>query len=579
MLVIAAFTMSLMSDVSGVWGASASKPSTSLIKPAMIKMPMISKAEALKFTPKQISALIPIAASSNTTRLVLRRDSGEFHHQFTEFDVDWHKGELNLKLGWTTKRTDAVSAVWQVSEIRYAANLNDWKNPPGLIASGKSDLPVGNGNAIFYVDLSKFAPKPPSSYIAMSAMSSINKTAIITSMSHADKKIKFQPAKMGAISTAFKTKKKAEPSVFPTHTYYIRLVPLNKNGKCAGQPSNPVEIRYGEFTQKNVEMYTNLAQTNRDNLPAVAQPVVRIKNYAPIQRQASNAHYRFVVLQNWPPVMPVYKAGQHVDFTPHAEDKSWWEELGDFISDVVSFVSDAVNWVSKAYESIKAYAVNLVASALGDWARGPLMMALNAGLVALGVPPSLPNFSDLTNMGKDYLISTAADYAGIPGDQAAIAVNAIVSKATESENGGGNPVVWLKPDPDAYYRPAYMMLEVSNPTNQVTDRVTAYITIEPQNDPEFKTYQEPVFSPVCMPIPHMNPGQSFSMPICLAEYTQLRQLDTSMDAGWQRFWVRYCGLPAKVSVSTFFANTNTKNPYVTHETQYLQNCQNPYPAK
>ncbi|MHB1001182.1 MAG: hypothetical protein ACYC27_18215 [Armatimonadota bacterium] len=574
----------LMSYIPSVWGAPVAKPILKSAKPAKTSMPLITKAAALKFTPRQISSMVPSLVSDNTTRLVLRRDSGEIHWVFTRFDVDWHKGDLNLKFGWKSDRKGIASAVWQVSEIRYASNLNDWKNPPGLLASGKSDLPVDNSDAIFYVDLTKFAPKPPSSFTSIAAMTSVNKAAIKNAMSLVGKKDKKDKKnniflKTSNIPSVMKSKMDAEPAVFPAHVYYIRLVPLDKNGKCAGQPSNPVEIHYGEFTQENVVMYTNLAEKVRENLPAVAHPSIRISEYAPIQKQADNAHYRFIALQNWPPVMPVYKAGQHLDFTPHAEDKSWWEDLGDFISDVVSFVSSAVNWVSKAYESIKAYAVNLVASVLGDWAKGPLMMALNAGLVALGVPPSLPNFSDLTNMGKDYLISTAADYAGIPGDQAAMAVNAVVDKAKESENGGGNAAVWLKPDPAAYYRPAYMMLEVSNPTNQVTDRVTAYITFEPVNDPDFKTYNEPVFSTVCMPVPHMNPGEKFVMPVCLAEYTQLRQMDTDLNVGKHRFWIRYCGMPAKVTVSTFFANSNTKNPQVTHDTLVLQNCQNAYSAK
>lgn len=563
------------------WGAPIRKPSSKIAVPVKAGTQLISKAAAIKFTPRQISSMIPGLITDTSADLVLRRDSGEFHSVFTNFNVNWKTGDTNLKFGWKSKRKDIVSAVWQVSDIRYAANLNDWKNPPGLLASGKSDVQTSDYGTIFYVDLTMFAPKPPSNIKTISAMSSTNKSAIVNAMSLVDRKAgKDKKAnifiKAKTIPAVLKSKMEAEPLVLPQYVYYIRVVPLDKNGKCAGQPSNTVEIHYGEFTPETVTIYADLEKKNRESLPPVAHPSVRILEYKPIQKQADNAHYRFIALQNWPPVMPMYKAGQHLDFTPHASDKSWWDKLGDFISDVVSFVSDAVNWVSKAYESIKQYAVNLVASALGDWAKGPLMMALDAGLVAIGVPPSLPNFSDLTNMGKDYLISAAADYAGIPGDEAAKAVNAIVDKAKENENGGGNPAVWLKPDPDAYYRPAYLMLEVSNPTDQITDRVTAYITVDPVNDPDFNMYHEPVFSYVCMPIPHMNPGEKFVMPVCLAEYMQLRQLDTDLNVGKHRFWLRYCTMPAKVTVSTFFANSNTRNPFETNETLYLQSCQNPY---
>jgi hypothetical protein len=40
-------------------------------------------------------------------------------------------------------------------------------------------------------------------------------------------------------------------------------------------------------------------------------------------------------------------------------------------------------------------------------------------LASIGIPPTLPNFDQLANMGTDYLATIAMEQAGIPADSLA----------------------------------------------------------------------------------------------------------------------------------------------------------------
>ena len=87
-----------------------------------------------------------------------------------------------------------------------------------------------------------------------------------------------------------------------------------------------------------------------------------------------------------------------------------------FLEAVVSFVIDAVNWVSNTYEALKNEVVSFVAQFVpGELCnKACIAQLLNAGLLALGIPPSLPNFDQLMNQGIDYLAEQAASQVGIP---------------------------------------------------------------------------------------------------------------------------------------------------------------------
>jgi hypothetical protein len=254
-----------------------------------------------------------------------------------------------------------------------------------------------------------------------------------------------------------------------------------------------------------------------------------------------------------------------MDFTPHKEDKGWLEKIGDFFGDVFSFAADAVNWVATAYADIKAFAISWAPDEL----KGYLSAGLDIGLAAMGIPPSIPNFDELTSMGTDYMIKAAADYAGVDPDLAATAVGKFMEATSSQASCGGNPAVWLRPDPDYYYRPAYVIIRAKNNTNKPTDQVTTNVSAEPVGDKDAEQHGESMYYTVSAFVPTLQPGESVSIPVCFEECMPLRWDDPGLQDGIHRFWCRYNSCPVKFSVSSYNGG-KFKNRWKSHETLQLE---------
>jgi hypothetical protein len=104
------------------------------------------------------------------------------------------------------------------------------------------------------------------------------------------------------------------------------------------------------------------------------------------------------------------------------------------------------------------------------------------GLASIGIPPTLPNFDDLSEMGTDYLATMAMDAAGIPGseyvkDGLTDLGKGVVNQMKSSTNvGGPNPFNWnfIKSDPAFLYKPAYVLITLYNPSNVETPQGYIY---------------------------------------------------------------------------------------------------------
>lgn len=99
-----------------------------------------------------------------------------------------------------------------------------------------------------------------------------------------------------------------------------------------------------------------------------------------------------------------------------------------FWDDLSGFVVDAINWAADTYNSIKQIAVNLVVDFLPCDELGVegacqaiVDAAVNYGMAALGLPPSIPDFDALVEMGKGEAVAFATDFAvsQLPGGEAA----------------------------------------------------------------------------------------------------------------------------------------------------------------
>lgn len=339
--------------------------------------------------------------------------------------------------------------------------------------------------------------------------------------------------------------------------YYVRTVALTEGaqpGTASASYSETIIINYGKYQAPDIKFYPEVKID-----PKI--PVVEKMTYTPVQWEATNWQYHYVVtrqptekevfmgiLGSNNPYTP-YQVGTKLDFTPQPENKSWWEEAWDAISDffgsVADFAARLVNWVSSAYADLKSGLINIVVSALPDSMQGPLRMALTAlvdyGLASVGIPPSLPNFDDLASMGTDYLATVAMQQAGIPADS--IIEYGVEELSDKLQNelkdsakaASPNPMNWdfVQLDPDDLYRPAYITIDLYNPYDEPTPAGKLSFTADKFMDlkkngfdstitnlyalygSSYVCLYKPVFG---MEIPSLAPGQRLTVPVILEPY-------------------------------------------------------------
>ncbi len=195
-----------------------------------------------------------------------------------------------------------------------------------------------------------------------------------------------------------------------------------------------------------------------------------ILEYEPIRPQASDAAEWFVVTQDFGP----WKKGQVLHLTP--QDPDVLDKIGDAIGGVVGFFEDAVNWVATAYQDIKNTAIDVVASSIpgcGGTCRDVLSYGLDTGLAACGLPPDLPNFDELVEMGKGNLAATLVAQAGLSDvpfseELAKEMMDKVTEQATRAADTGPGGTQFLRPLPDKQYRPAFVRVRITNPANAGT---------------------------------------------------------------------------------------------------------------
>jgi hypothetical protein len=98
-----------------------------------------------------------------------------------------------------------------------------------------------------------------------------------------------------------------------------------------------------------------------------------------------------------------------VDYVPPPD----WKVL---VNGIQGMIESGINWVNNAMATIKGTVVNIVADQLpfcNQDCRNLMMAGLNAGITALtGIPPSIPNFTELADQGIAYAAQMAADELG-----------------------------------------------------------------------------------------------------------------------------------------------------------------------
>jgi len=479
---------------------------------------------------------------------------GEFNFYGPDVFIDWRRADLKWRFRWSNAGGGA-RAVWQVCRFEPPATTTNWKKPPGLAASGQlSELPAAGKTVQFSVDFSAFAPKEPGKETAkplspvggtLKLAPRLNSGAAPAAPSAPLRRLPMtiRPAAPAGRATAAGRQGLSVASLQMAHpayvglrlagnpwTYYVRVVVLNAKGEPTGAISSTVTVKYGQPPPSDLKLPPPGPAPQPP--PDPRRPLVSILEYEPIRPQATDATEWFIVTQDFGP----WKKGQVLHLTP--KDPDVLDKIGDAIGGVVGFFEDAVNWVATAYQDIKDTAIDVVASSIpgcGGTCRDVLSYGLDTGLAACGLPPDLPNFDELVEMGKGNLAATLVAQAGLSDvpfseELAREMMDKVTEQATRAANTGPGGTQFLRPLPDKQYRPAFVRVRITNPAVAGTRDVGL----------DFLAWN--LYSQRYVPVPGLKPGESREVVIFLKpdysywERTYLvahgGMAGGDMDAGW-----------------------------------------------
>jgi hypothetical protein len=199
--------------------------------------------------------------------------------------------------------------------------------------------------------------------------------------------------------------------------------------------------------------------------------------------------------------------------------ESGWDA---FWSDFFDLLGQIYESIQKAYSDLKITVANTIAdqfSFLGadvqSYIRSAVTALIDYGLASVGLPPTLPNFEQLADQGLDYCVKVAlqeaAKTAGVsveelpPSVSQSIAAEMKTQLENIAETRQVNPfdVNYLKPAPQALYRPAYVDVKIFNDKSQLSPSGTLTITYYPVNKAHFSMYKY-----VSVPVPQLKPHES-----------------------------------------------------------------------
>jgi hypothetical protein len=334
---------------------------------------------------------------------------------------------------------NAAYGIWQVSSVPFGPDVSF--NPACLLLAGKAN---GSGSPAapyqFNIDFESLKPKIES--VKLSPFeNSLDQTPVFSSP--------FSPAKYdaspqqavtqpnwgaGAFGLGGQSVVSFDPcaqnmSAAGVITYYVRLIPM-ANGQAVGKASNTVIITHDPKGQIKIE------------IPVVPLPTdiyydVKILNFTGVHVPDLDYEFCVVVVENKSsnPAWSMLKPGDVLcPETDQGGNKSFLEELGDLVESAFDFISDVYeklsDWAVELVEQLNPLCIQakMASSAIKvgekevkDACHYIAVVAVTAAKTYAGLPPSIPNFEQLKEMGKDNLVELAAqelENSGVPCPEA-----------------------------------------------------------------------------------------------------------------------------------------------------------------
>ncbi|MCL4535959.1 MAG: hypothetical protein M1370_12465 [Bacteroidetes bacterium] len=346
-------------------------------------------------------------------------------HRVKEANVASDKQDQKTEFYWDTIAPQTTAILWQVSTSPFPAEFSF--QPPNLVGASTA---TGTRGGSFLIDFANLH-KPPERISFANVKSGLDKQGALNrfSLAKGDQDPLFELIK--GLVPSF-TPPTAWMSIYPI-TYYVRATPMSGT-QPAGKPSDTVKIVYGPLgPPPTVQIMTHL--------PNIFQVEILADSYEPPRAADPNLWGCVIIKSVDPAAFNQYPEGSIFHNTekylydffaskigwmgcPAAyEEPSWWDDVMGFFEQFFEALKSMWNAAVSAFNAIKATVVQLAAdiiSALpgiecGETCKGLLSTGLDMAITSLtGLPPNLPNFDDLANMGMDYAIELAAAEAGVP---------------------------------------------------------------------------------------------------------------------------------------------------------------------
>ncbi len=393
---------------------------------------------------------------------------------------------------------DASYGIWQVSSVPFEPGVSF--NPACLLLSGKANG-VGTPDVPFVFGIDFSALKPTIESVQLSPFENMLDQTPAFFSPYSPEKFDASPQQTvqapnwgaGAFSVDGAAPEFAsfDPcaqnmSAEGVVTYYARLIPMN-NGQAAGGASNSVILKYDPNGQIKITIPVP---------PAMPQGVyydVEILNFT--GAHVPDLLYKDcveIVEDNNP--MTSYKPGDKV--CPETFSGGNKNDLLGAVEDAFNFISGLYNklsdWVTDLVDKLNPLCIQakLASSAVQvgekevkDACHYIAVAVVTAAKTYVGLPPSLPNFDQLTELGKENLVDMAAqelEAQGIPCpedcknvirkgldyslEQAKQNMSNSSCKSKEEAHANGHEPLCLPPGvtsrPDSRGQPAPAVLEV-----------------------------------------------------------------------------------------------------------------------
>lgn len=414
--------------------------------------------------------------------------SGEFtychkYYRAGGIPVPWRPGDVIAS--WAGKQNDGQLVAVQIAEmpfnetvfpnqsvtfdslIRTQGAVRTWINPvsPEFAISGKPT----------YVDPVHLVPFAVSDYAANSNEAlNLHARAIIISF----------------------TDKPGELKGYITPTSHFLYSPKAELIACDPPVEHPIDVYVPDVT---IMEYNTIHYPDFSNGPTTCNVISTKQDKA---------------LFGGEPICPAIGTKQNFC----REDKGILDYITDFFGDLIDFLESVVNFLSRVWDSLKNACVSLIANFIpgcssSGWCTGVISGCLDTGLTALGIPPSIPNFSELQNMGVEYLAASIGESVGVSPELVKPGLDKMKGAIEEQYTQSGDLCGW-KPDPAFQGRPAYMNITLTNNQGRWIPGGTIYVR---DVFTDSRGLQQSVFrtSQPGIPYPAMKPGVSFTVPVIL----------------------------------------------------------------